>query len=286
MGSTLLAFILVFGVFAVGIRSGQVSASSHREAPDDQHRTRRPTIPTSTPSSAPTSRIPSPSSPTPGPFEEPGGGPNYFTFGDDVLYELHIDNVGDAQSAHHLPVPLQHHRSPTATPSSTTPARSSAWTIPNWNVKQTYTVTRIDNGKATVLGENLMTPPRQRRRATRRPTTRRCPTPRIQTLSDGSKVFAGQSRRSLLRRPQRLRPADHPQAARQRRRRRGRAEGLQRADHRAPGADEQPDRGRHQARRCEGRQRGHRVWSTTEPPGHDRLARRQARRSTPATGCR
>ncbi len=32
------------------------------------------------------------------PFEEPSGGPNYFRFGDDVLYELHIDNVGDAQS--------------------------------------------------------------------------------------------------------------------------------------------------------------------------------------------
>lgn len=31
------------------------------------------------------------------PFENAAGGPNFFRFGDDVLYELHVDNVGDAQ---------------------------------------------------------------------------------------------------------------------------------------------------------------------------------------------
>ncbi len=31
------------------------------------------------------------------PFEGAAGGPNFFRFGDDVLYEIHIDNVGDAQ---------------------------------------------------------------------------------------------------------------------------------------------------------------------------------------------
>lgn len=31
------------------------------------------------------------------PFESPASGPNWYRFGDDVLYELHIDNVGDAQ---------------------------------------------------------------------------------------------------------------------------------------------------------------------------------------------
>ncbi|MDP9020261.1 MAG: DUF4331 domain-containing protein, partial [Actinomycetota bacterium] len=29
-------------------------------------------------------------------FQEPGGGPNYFKFGDDVLYEIKVDNNGDA----------------------------------------------------------------------------------------------------------------------------------------------------------------------------------------------
>src|SRR5215469_6372923 len=30
------------------------------------------------------------------PLEGPAGGPNFFEFGDDVLYEIHIDNNGDA----------------------------------------------------------------------------------------------------------------------------------------------------------------------------------------------
>src|SRR5256885_16736426 len=30
------------------------------------------------------------------PLEEPAGGPNFFQFGDDVLYEIKIDNDGDA----------------------------------------------------------------------------------------------------------------------------------------------------------------------------------------------
>jgi hypothetical protein len=31
------------------------------------------------------------------PYEKPNGGPNWYRFGDDVLYELHVDNNGDAQ---------------------------------------------------------------------------------------------------------------------------------------------------------------------------------------------
>src|SRR5208282_3509890 len=29
------------------------------------------------------------------PLEEPAGGPNFYEFGDDVLYQIHIDNNGD-----------------------------------------------------------------------------------------------------------------------------------------------------------------------------------------------
>src|SRR5688500_3187666 len=31
------------------------------------------------------------------PLQEPSGGPNYFKFSDTALYELHIDNSGDAR---------------------------------------------------------------------------------------------------------------------------------------------------------------------------------------------
>src|SRR5258707_7793061 len=30
------------------------------------------------------------------PVEAPAGGPNFYEFGDDVLYEIHVDNNGDA----------------------------------------------------------------------------------------------------------------------------------------------------------------------------------------------
>ena len=31
------------------------------------------------------------------PLQGPAGGPNFYEFGDDVLYEIHIDNDGDAK---------------------------------------------------------------------------------------------------------------------------------------------------------------------------------------------
>ena len=31
------------------------------------------------------------------PFEEPAGGPNFYNFGEDVLYQVHVDNDGDAE---------------------------------------------------------------------------------------------------------------------------------------------------------------------------------------------
>ena len=32
------------------------------------------------------------------PLQEPAGGPNFYEFGDDVLYEIHIDNNGDGRA--------------------------------------------------------------------------------------------------------------------------------------------------------------------------------------------
>src|SRR5947207_15094627 len=33
------------------------------------------------------------------PLEEPAGGPNFFQFGDEVLYEILVDNDGDGEAA-------------------------------------------------------------------------------------------------------------------------------------------------------------------------------------------
>ena len=32
------------------------------------------------------------------PLQQPAGGPNFYEFGDDVLYEIHIDNDNDADA--------------------------------------------------------------------------------------------------------------------------------------------------------------------------------------------
>jgi hypothetical protein len=40
------------------------------------------------------------------PFEEPSGGPHFYKFDDTVLYEIKIDNTGDGNRGHHLPVPI------------------------------------------------------------------------------------------------------------------------------------------------------------------------------------
>ena len=37
----------------------------------------------------------------------PAGGPNFFEFGDDVLYEIHVDNNGDGKPDVTLRVPVQ-----------------------------------------------------------------------------------------------------------------------------------------------------------------------------------
>ena len=58
------------------------------------------------------------------PLQGPAGGPNFYEFGDDVLYQIHIDNNGDGRptSATSSGSPP---RWPTRTPSCTTWARSN-----------------------------------------------------------------------------------------------------------------------------------------------------------------
>ncbi|MEU6357767.1 DUF4331 domain-containing protein [Streptomyces sp. NPDC047072] len=87
------------GLAAAGVATlepGAASASSHREAPlisgdpqydnTDLYAFVSPDKPDSTTIVA--NWIP---------FEEPGGGPNFYQFADDAQYDIHIDNDGDAQ---------------------------------------------------------------------------------------------------------------------------------------------------------------------------------------------
>src|SRR5690242_17012402 len=93
------------------------------------------------------------------PLEGPAGGPNFYEFGDDVLYEIHIDNNGNAKDnlVYQFRFKTQI-RNPETFLYNTGPIQSLD--DKNWNRPQFYSVTRVDgNGHSTVLGKNLSTPP-------------------------------------------------------------------------------------------------------------------------------
>jgi hypothetical protein len=93
------------------------------------------------------------------PLQGPAGGPNFYEFGDDVLYEIHIDNDADG-----CPDVTYQFRFTTTVANQETflyntgPIQSL--TSVNWNRRQTYSVTRLDaRGRSTQLGHGLACPP-------------------------------------------------------------------------------------------------------------------------------
>ena len=92
------------------------------------------------------------------PGQLPQGGPYYYGFADDVVYELHVDNVGDAKS--HITYRFTF---------ETTIANNATFLYnvgaieslddEDLNMRQTYTVEEIVNGNSTVLAEGLPVPP-------------------------------------------------------------------------------------------------------------------------------
>jgi len=128
------------------------------------------------------------------PLEEPAGGPNFNAFGDDVLYEIIIDNNGDGiedityqfrfKTKIGNPDTFLYNTGPISSLSDS-----------SWNVKQFYSVTKVRgprrSGSSTVLGNNLPTPPVNiGLRST--PNYTDLANAAVNTLSDGSNVFAGQ----------------------------------------------------------------------------------------------
>ncbi|GAC1365131.1 MAG: DUF4331 domain-containing protein [Ktedonobacteraceae bacterium] len=125
------------------------------------------------------------------PLQGPDAGPNFFEFGTDVLYEIHIDNDQDADSD----IVYQFRfRTETRNPNSFlyNTGQIKAIDSPNWNRPQFYSVTRIDeNGNAKVLGRDLLCPPcNVGFRST--PDYPHLAAQAIHELSDGVTVFAGQ----------------------------------------------------------------------------------------------
>ena len=92
------------------------------------------------------------------PLELPAGGPNFSSFGDDVLYKINVDNNGDAE-----PDVVYEWRFKTTVGNENTflyntgPVESIG--DETLNVKQTYTLTKVDGGKREVLLENAPVAP-------------------------------------------------------------------------------------------------------------------------------
>ncbi len=198
------------------------------------------------------------------PLEEPAGGPNFDEFGDDVLYELKVDNTGDGSEDVTLPVRVRDADSERATRSSTTPARSTRSRTRTGTVLRRTSVTRVDDAeRTTMLLRDLPTPPGQHRAALD-PELRLAHGGRGPAAARRDQGLRGPDRRPVLRRPRLgLRPrrpaAVQPRArhsasggGRGRRRRR-----LQHARDRAPGPDHAAHARRQAARgrRPEGRDR-------------------------------
>src|SRR5690242_6364242 len=92
------------------------------------------------------------------PLEGPPGGPNFFEFGDDVLYSIYIDNDGDA-----LPEIEYQFRFRTTLQNEDTFLYNTgpigSLTDPNWNKRQLYSVSVLRGRGARILGTDLACPP-------------------------------------------------------------------------------------------------------------------------------
>jgi len=93
------------------------------------------------------------------PLEAPAGGPNFYEFGDDVQYNINIDNDGDgvAEIVYTFRFTTTI-RNPNTFLYNTAPITSITST--SWNRPQTYSVSRTDaSNRTTVLASGLTCPP-------------------------------------------------------------------------------------------------------------------------------
>jgi hypothetical protein len=125
------------------------------------------------------------------PLQLPASGPNFFEFGDDVLYEIHIDSNGDAR-----PDLTYQFRFRTELRNDKTflynTGQIKSLDDVNWNRRQFYSVTKVDaHGKSTVLAQKLPCPPCNVGKLSI-PDYDKLASDAVKKLKTGEKVFAGQ----------------------------------------------------------------------------------------------
>lgn len=92
------------------------------------------------------------------PLEDPAAGPNFYEFGNDVVYEINIANGGEgvADITYSFEFSTQLRDPDTFLYNVGT---ISSLDSGNWNRRQFYSVTRIEGERSTVLGRDLPCPP-------------------------------------------------------------------------------------------------------------------------------
>jgi hypothetical protein len=109
------------------------------------------------------------------PGEDPAAGPNWYTFSPTARYDIYVDRNGDGK-----PDISWYFRFKAGKPTAFL-----------GGTEQSYTVTKVVDGKSSVVGEGLMTPPDNiGPRST--PNYHSLAQNGVHTLSDGTTVFAGQ----------------------------------------------------------------------------------------------
>jgi hypothetical protein len=92
------------------------------------------------------------------PFQNPDGGPNFYEFGDDVAYDIHVSNK--ETGAADITYRFRFHtvvRNPGSFLYNT--GQITSLSDPHWNRPQFYSLTRIKDGHHKVLAEKLACPP-------------------------------------------------------------------------------------------------------------------------------
>src|SRR5579864_977641 len=124
------------------------------------------------------------------PLQGPDAGPNFFEFGGDVLYDIHIDNDGDA-----LPEITYRFQFVTVVENPNTflynTGPVTSLTSPNWNRRQYVTVSKIVGSKLTTIGTKLACPPCNVGPLSM-PNYPALAAAAVHKLPDGEVVFAGQ----------------------------------------------------------------------------------------------
>ena len=123
-------------------------------------------------------------------LEQPAGGPNFAKFGDDVLYEIHIDNNGDVKDDITYQFRFRTIIQNPGTFLYNTNTISAA-NYANQNVQQVYSIRKVQGGTATMVATDVPTPPvNVGPRST--PNYPAYVSRSIKNLPGGGKVFAGQ----------------------------------------------------------------------------------------------